>query len=215
MLGYDAFANKLAAVVLSGAISAAAGAAYALLFGYVGSTFASVQYSHPPACCGCCSAARRRRSGRSSARCSCTYVIDLDRQLHLRHAVPGRAGADPLGAVLPERLAGHPPRARAEVAAVTPLLTTQRPEQAASAASTPCAPSTSSSLPGEIRALIGPNGAGKTTFVSLISGRIAPTAGADRLRRRRHHPTAGPSARAPRHRLHVPDHQRLSQADRL
>jgi branched-chain amino acid transport system ATP-binding protein len=30
---------------------------------------------------------------------------------------------------------------------------------------------------GEIRAVIGPNGAGKTTFVSLISGRIAPTAG--------------------------------------
>ena len=31
---------------------------------------------------------------------------------------------------------------------------------------------------GEIRAVIGPNGAGKTTFVSLISGRIAPTTGA-------------------------------------
>jgi branched-chain amino acid transport system ATP-binding protein len=30
---------------------------------------------------------------------------------------------------------------------------------------------------GEIRAVIGPNGAGKTTFVSLISGRIPPTAG--------------------------------------
>lgn len=30
---------------------------------------------------------------------------------------------------------------------------------------------------GEIHALIGPNGAGKTTFVSLLSGRIAPTAG--------------------------------------
>jgi len=30
---------------------------------------------------------------------------------------------------------------------------------------------------GEIRALIGPNGAGKTTFVSLLSGRIAPSAG--------------------------------------
>ncbi|MGF0539437.1 ABC transporter ATP-binding protein [Agrobacterium sp. ES01] len=30
---------------------------------------------------------------------------------------------------------------------------------------------------GEIRALIGPNGAGKTTFVSLLSGRIEPTAG--------------------------------------
>jgi branched-chain amino acid transport system permease protein len=48
MLGYNTFANKLAAVMLSGAISAAAGAAYALLFGYVGSTFATVQYSILP-----------------------------------------------------------------------------------------------------------------------------------------------------------------------
>ncbi|MEM9851784.1 MAG: ATP-binding cassette domain-containing protein, partial [Pseudomonadota bacterium] len=30
---------------------------------------------------------------------------------------------------------------------------------------------------GQIRALIGPNGAGKTTLVSLISGRIPPSAG--------------------------------------
>jgi branched-chain amino acid transport system ATP-binding protein len=30
---------------------------------------------------------------------------------------------------------------------------------------------------GEVRAVIGPNGAGKTTFVSLICGRIAPSAG--------------------------------------
>lgn len=48
MLGYDIFANKLAAVVVSGAICAAAGAAYALLFGYVGSNFASIQYSILP-----------------------------------------------------------------------------------------------------------------------------------------------------------------------
>jgi branched-chain amino acid transport system permease protein len=48
MLGFDAFANKLAAVVTSGVICAAAGAAYAILFGYVGSTFASVQYSILP-----------------------------------------------------------------------------------------------------------------------------------------------------------------------
>ncbi|GAA4126194.1 branched-chain amino acid ABC transporter permease [Aminobacter aganoensis] len=48
MLGYDTFANKLTAVVISGIICAAAGAAYALLFGYVGSTFASVQYSILP-----------------------------------------------------------------------------------------------------------------------------------------------------------------------
>jgi branched-chain amino acid transport system permease protein len=48
MLGYDAFANKLAAVVVSGVICAAAGAAYALLFGYVGATFAEVHYSILP-----------------------------------------------------------------------------------------------------------------------------------------------------------------------
>ena len=30
---------------------------------------------------------------------------------------------------------------------------------------------------GEVRAVIGPNGAGKTTFVSLLSGRLAPSAG--------------------------------------
>lgn len=45
MLGYDVFAYKLGAVILSGTVSAAAGAAYGLLFGYVGATFASVQYS--------------------------------------------------------------------------------------------------------------------------------------------------------------------------
>ncbi|MGX5847993.1 branched-chain amino acid ABC transporter permease [Mesorhizobium sp. PL10] len=48
MLGYDTFSNKLIAVVVSGAICAASGAAYALLFGYVGSSFASVQYSILP-----------------------------------------------------------------------------------------------------------------------------------------------------------------------
>ena len=45
MLGYDVFRHKFAAVVISGTISGAAGAAYGLLFGYVGATFASVQYS--------------------------------------------------------------------------------------------------------------------------------------------------------------------------
>jgi branched-chain amino acid transport system permease protein len=48
MLGFDTFANKLAATVVSGTICAAAGAAYAILFGYVGATFASVQYSILP-----------------------------------------------------------------------------------------------------------------------------------------------------------------------
>lgn len=45
MLGYDVFRHKFLAVVISGTISGAAGAAYALLFGYVGATFTSVQYS--------------------------------------------------------------------------------------------------------------------------------------------------------------------------
>jgi branched-chain amino acid transport system permease protein len=48
MLGYDTFANKLVAVVVSGTVSAAAGAAFALLFGYVGANFAGVQYSILP-----------------------------------------------------------------------------------------------------------------------------------------------------------------------
>ena len=45
MLGYNTFAHKLGAVVISGVLSALAGASYGLLFGYVGASFASVQYS--------------------------------------------------------------------------------------------------------------------------------------------------------------------------
>ena len=68
MLGYHTFRYKLLAMALSGLLSGAAGAAYALMFGYVGATFASIEYSILP-CCGCCWAARARSSGRSSARC--------------------------------------------------------------------------------------------------------------------------------------------------
>ncbi len=45
MLGYDTVRLKWAAVVISGTVSGAAGAAYGLLFGYVGASFATVQYS--------------------------------------------------------------------------------------------------------------------------------------------------------------------------
>lgn len=48
MLGYDVFRAKLMAMVMSGAICAAAGAAYALLFGYVGAGFAAIHYSILP-----------------------------------------------------------------------------------------------------------------------------------------------------------------------
>jgi branched-chain amino acid transport system permease protein len=48
MLGYRTFLYKLFALGASGTMSAAAGAGYALLFSYVGATFASIQYSILP-----------------------------------------------------------------------------------------------------------------------------------------------------------------------
>lgn len=48
MLGYNPFARKLGAMVVSGTLSGAAGAFYALLFGYAGASFAGVQYSILP-----------------------------------------------------------------------------------------------------------------------------------------------------------------------
>ncbi len=48
MLGYDIQRHKLMAVIISGTMSGAAGAAYALLFGYAGASFAAVQYSILP-----------------------------------------------------------------------------------------------------------------------------------------------------------------------
>jgi branched-chain amino acid transport system permease protein len=48
MLGFNPYVVKLQILVISGLFSGAAGAAYALLFGYVGGSFASVQYSILP-----------------------------------------------------------------------------------------------------------------------------------------------------------------------
>jgi branched-chain amino acid transport system permease protein len=48
MLGINPYAVKLQILVISGLFSGAAGAAYALLFGYLGGSFASVQYSILP-----------------------------------------------------------------------------------------------------------------------------------------------------------------------
>ena len=45
MLGYNTYRYKLLALVMSATMAGAAGAGYALLFAYVGSTFASIQYS--------------------------------------------------------------------------------------------------------------------------------------------------------------------------
>jgi branched-chain amino acid transport system permease protein len=48
MLGYDTWAHKLGAVVMSGTMAGAAGAAYGVLFGSVGATFAEVPFSILP-----------------------------------------------------------------------------------------------------------------------------------------------------------------------
>ncbi len=45
MLGYNVFAIKLQALLVSGTLSATSGAAFALLFAYIGSSFATIQYS--------------------------------------------------------------------------------------------------------------------------------------------------------------------------
>ena len=48
MLGYDPFRYRLIGLVASGLLAGASGAAYGLMFGYVGATFASIQYSILP-----------------------------------------------------------------------------------------------------------------------------------------------------------------------
>ncbi len=48
MLGFNPYVVKLKILVISGLYAGAAGAAYALLFGYFGASFASVQYSILP-----------------------------------------------------------------------------------------------------------------------------------------------------------------------
>lgn len=48
MLGYYPFRVKLIALTISGLYAGAAGAAYGLLFGYVGASFATIQYSILP-----------------------------------------------------------------------------------------------------------------------------------------------------------------------
>jgi branched-chain amino acid transport system permease protein len=48
LLGYSTYKYKLLSLVISGGISGVAGAAYALLFSYVGASFASILYSIYP-----------------------------------------------------------------------------------------------------------------------------------------------------------------------
>ena len=75
----------------------------------------------------------------------------------------------------------------------------------ATAASTCCTASTSSSRAGEVYALLGPNGAGKSTTLAVASGQIVPSLGEPApLRTRRH----GRDRRRARPRGRVPDPRR-------
>lgn len=48
MLGYDPYRTKLMVLIISGLYAGAAGAAFGLMFGYVGASFATIQYSILP-----------------------------------------------------------------------------------------------------------------------------------------------------------------------
>jgi branched-chain amino acid transport system permease protein len=48
LLGYNTYLYRLGAMMISGAMAGAAGGAYALLFSYVGASFASILYSIYP-----------------------------------------------------------------------------------------------------------------------------------------------------------------------
>src|SRR5690606_10961738 len=99
---------------------------------------------------------------------------------HQRLSPVRRRGADPADPVLPEGASGHSARKVAGVAAMTtpgsPLIETRALSRHFGGLRAVEAVDFRLES-GEIRAIIGPNGAGKTTFVSLVCGRIAPSAG--------------------------------------
>ena len=118
------FATSSSRSSLSGTIAAAAGAAYALLFAYVGATFASIQYSIFPLLWTLLGGADRR-SGRSSARCSMYLSRRHHQRIHLGLSARRRRRARPPHPLLPARHPRDAPRKLAAVAAVTLLSTTQ------------------------------------------------------------------------------------------
>ena len=158
-----------------GAICAAAGAAYVILFGYVGSTLASVQYSILPLLWVL---ARRRGDDAWAASRHVVHVLRSrhHQRLHLGLHADRRRRADPARALFSERHTRHDARPLGEVAAMTPLLTTRGLSRYYGGLKAVDGVDFAV-MPGEIRAIIGPNGAGKTTFVSLVCGRVEPSAG--------------------------------------
>ena len=173
MLGYDPFRYRLLALALSGLFAGASGAAYGLLFGYVGATFASIQYSILPLLWVLLGGAGTVL-GPLLGTALMFYLVDIGSSATGGARARRRGRAARAGALRPQRAARHPARQGPAVAAVIlearglsrdfgGLRAVQDVDLVLDA--------------GETHALIGPNGAGKTTLVGLICGRIAPTAG--------------------------------------
>ena len=177
MLGYDTFPNKLVAVVVSGAICAAAGAAYARAVRLCRLDLRLGAVFDPAAAVG---AARRRRHHARAARRHAVHVLCRRRhqRLHLGLSADRRRRADPAGAVLPEGHARHDAR---PLAAGGCHDAAARPRKGSAAISAGCKRRRQCRLhaccPARSAPLIGPNGAGKTTFVSLVCGRLQPSSG--------------------------------------
>jgi ABC-type branched-subunit amino acid transport system permease subunit len=113
-------------MVISGAICAAAGAAYALLFGYVGATFASIQYSILPLLWVLLGGAATTL-GPLLGTLLMFYLSTLELALNTSRRLAARScrrGAGRAGAVFPKGIPGHDPRKVAEMAAVSRCCTT-------------------------------------------------------------------------------------------
>ena len=171
MLGYDAFANKLAAVVLSGAISAAAGAAYALLFGYVGVDLRFGPVLASSRLLWVLLGGAATTLGPLVGTLLMTYVIDL------AGSFTSATLFLVVGMVLillvlffPKGLLGALEEARCRGGCRDAVAHHPRPEHELRRRPGGATPSTSSSRRARSGRIIGPNGAGKTTFVGLICG---------------------------------------------
>ena len=178
MLGYDPFRARLLALALSGLYAGAAGAAYGLLFGYVGATFASVQYSILPLLWVLLGGAGTVL-GPLVGTALMFYLLDL--AARVTDATLLVVGLALMALVLfaPRGLLGAL-RAKAPDWLRMNLLETRGLTRHFGGLK--AVENVDFDLaPGEIHALIGPNGAGKTTFVGLICGRLRPDRGTIRF----------------------------------
>ena len=180
LLGYNTYACKLVALVISGGMAGAAGAAYALLFllrGRVVRRDPALDLPTPVGADGRC------RNDRGAGARHRAHVLPRGRDQRLDQRLPlrGGRGVARAGPVLPARHHGDGAREARAVAAVSvALLETEGLGRRFGGLS--AVEDVSLAVePGEIRAVIGPNGAGKTTLVGMICGRLPPSAGAVRF----------------------------------